>query len=238
MNPVRLLCFPFAAGSAALYRDWPKSLPPTVTVTAVEYPGHGRRYSQPPLADIDHLADQLAQEIVPTLDGPFVLFGHSMGALVGFELARELRRRRAALPLKIYASASRPPVRLHNRGPQLAELPDHELRGRLRRLGGTPPELLGNADLMGMMLPIVRADLAACERYVYRPEPPLPCPVTVLGGAGDRTFDQSELGQWRELTSAAFESVVMPGDHFFLRSHGAELLSWLAGDLDRLVGSA
>ncbi|OBK13744.1 thioesterase [Mycobacterium asiaticum] len=212
-------------------------MPPYVKVVPVDYPGHGRRFGQTPLPAIDQIAWVLAREIVADLDGPFALFGHSMGALVAFELTRELRRRRAQLPMKIYASASRPPVSLQfgARGSHLSVLPDHELRGRLTDLGGTPKELLDNAELMELLLPIVRADLAACENYVYRQEPPLPCPITALGGADDRTFDQAELPRWREVTAGSFEAVTMPGDHFFIRSHCDQLTKWLGTDIRKMI---
>ncbi|MEB3968293.1 thioesterase domain-containing protein, partial [Mycobacterium ulcerans] len=102
-------------------------------------------------------------------------------------------------------------------------------------LGGTPSELLHNAELMDLMLPIARADLTACEEYLYRPAPPLSCPITALGGVGDVTFDQSELTRWGEMTSATFEVVAMPGGHFFART-AAALLSWLAEDFRRVLG--
>jgi medium-chain acyl-[acyl-carrier-protein] hydrolase len=234
---LRIFCFPFAAGSASLYGEWSRWLPPYVQVVPIDYPGHGRRFGQPPLAAIDQIAWVLAREIVANLDGPFALFGHSMGALVTFELARELRRRRAPLPVKIYASASRPPVSLQPRarGTDISALTDDYPRARLVEFGGTPQEIMDSAELMELMLPIVRADLAACEDYVYRPEAPLPCPITALGGADDDTFDQSELTRWREVTSARFEAVTMPGGHFFIRTHGAALMKWLGADMRNML---
>lgn len=234
---LRAFCFPFAAGSAAAYNDWSRWLPPYVSVVPLDYPGHGRRFGQRPLAAIDEITSVFAREIMGKLEGPFAFFGHSMGALVAFELARELRRRHAPLPRKIYVAASRPPIsfRTPNSGPHLSALSDEELRDRLGRLGGTPIELLENDELMDLMLPIVRSDLTACEDYVYRPETPLPCPITALGGASDHTFDQSELTLWREMTSAEFEVVRIPGGHFFLSTHSAQLMKWLCADMLRML---
>src|SRR5262249_49336044 len=114
-------------------------------------------------------------------------------------------------------------------------LTDDELQARLAEFGGTPQEVLDSAEFMEIMLPIARADLVACEDYQYRREPPLPCPITALGGADDDTFDQSELTAWREMTSASFELVTMPGGHFFPRTHTAALLRWLGEDIRKTL---
>ncbi len=234
---LRVYCVPHAIGSASLYGEWSDRLPSWVRVVPLEYPGHGRRFGQPPLTAIGEIACVFARELAADLDGPYALFGHSMGALVTFELARELRQQRAPLPVKLYAAASRPPVVFWppNRGQYLSALSDSALLSRLNSFGGTPSELLHNAELMDLMLPIARADLTACEEYLYRPAPPLSCPITALGGVGDVTFDQSELTRWDEMTSATFEVVAMPGGHFFVRT-AAALLSWLAEDFRRVLG--
>ncbi len=234
---LRVYCLPFAGGSATVYGEWSRMLPPYVTVVPIEYPGHGRRFAQTPLGAIDQIAQVHAGEILADLESPFALFGHSMGALVAFELARELRRRGAPLPLKVYASGTLPPVSPEHEAPgeDILALTDEEVRDRLVEFGGTPQEILDNADLMELMLPIVRADMAACESYVYRPETPLPCPITALGGADDDTFEQSELARWGELTSKSFDVVTLPGGHFFPRTHTAALTGWLAEDIRKLL---
>ena len=238
-HALRLYCLPFATGSASVYRDWTRWFPPSVEVRPLDYPGHGRRFGQRPLCSIHQIAQVFATEIARDLDVPFVVFGHSMGALVGIELARELRRRRAPLPLKIYASASPPPVNFRTaRGSDVSAMPDERLRERLRRLGGTPAEMLDNDELMQVMMPIARADLIACSDYVHRPEPPLPCSVTALGGVEDHTFDQSHLARWREATSAEFDVAWMPGGHFFLHTHSSQLMQWLRDDLRSVFPAA
>jgi medium-chain acyl-[acyl-carrier-protein] hydrolase len=235
---LRVFCFPFAGGSAAVYGEWSRLLPPYVKVVPIEYPGHGRRFAQSPLAAVDQIAQVHAGELLADLDeGPYALFGHSMGAVVAFELARELRRRGAPLPVKIYASATLAPCSPEHeaRGEDVSAMTDDEVRDRLIELGGTPQEILDNADLMELMLPIVRADMAACEDYVYRPETPLPCPITALGGVDDDTFEQSELTRWGEVTSKSFEVVTLPGGHFFLRTHTAALTRWLGEDIRKML---
>lgn len=233
----RMFCFPFAVGAASVYGQWSRWLPPFVKVVPVEYPGHGRQFGQPPLADIDQIVGVLTDDLMTKLDVPFLLFGHSMGALVAFEVARELRRRGAPLPAKIYASATRPPSnpQRDEPGEDISALTNDELRARLIEFGGTPQEVLDSAEFMEVMLPIVRADLAACENYRYRPEAPLPCPITALGGADDDTFDQAELLDWRAVTSTSFELVTMPGGHFYPRTHTAALLKWLGEDIRKTL---
>lgn len=231
---LRVFCFPYAGGGASVFRRWPLALPPAVEVCALELPGRGVRLREPAFTQLGPLVRSLARGVLPYLDTPFVFFGHSLGGLVGFELARELRRAERMLPLHLIVSAVGAP-HVPQPGPRIHDLPDARLVEELRRLNGTPRELLGNAELMQMVLPTLRADLAVYERYAYREEPPLDCPITVFGGLHDRMVSRDRLEAWGDQTSARSIVRMLPGDHFFLHASQTLLLAVLSRELDELV---
>lgn len=218
LNPkatVRLFCFPYAGGSARAFEAWPRSLPATVEVHAVQYPGRGFQYRQAPLTDLSSLVGLLAESIVPLLDRPFAFFGHSMGALVAFELTRALRRQGGPQPLHLYVSGFRAP-QLPKTGPDLHRLSDPDLVNALGKFNGTPPEVLQQEELMRLVLPAIRADFQVCETYAYQPEPPLDCALSAFGGLEDPGVPSEKLEAWRSQTTGPFTTRMFLGDHFYL----------------------
>lgn len=159
----------------------------------------------------------LSGALGPWMDKPFAFFGHSMGALIGFEFARHLRRHGRELPLHLFVSGFRAP-QLRDPGPPMHDLPDAELIERLRGLKGTPEESLRDPELMGLFLPTVRADLKFCETYVYQDEPPLDCPISAYGGASDDRVSERELSAWAAQTSRAFSLRIFAGGHFYIEN--------------------
>jgi medium-chain acyl-[acyl-carrier-protein] hydrolase len=164
------------------------------------------------------------------MDVSFAFFGHSMGALISFELARHLRRIHRQGPTRLFISAHRAP-QLQDSNAPLHDLPEPALIDMLSRLGGTPKAILQHTELMKVMLPILRADLALCESYIYVSEPPLDCPISVFGGEQDSLVSAQELGAWRDQTSDSFTLNMLPGDHFFLHSQQDSLLRMLSQEL-------
>jgi medium-chain acyl-[acyl-carrier-protein] hydrolase len=169
-----------------------------------------------PFTQLSPLVEALAQALVPLLDKPFAFFGHSLGALVSFELARRIRRQYGVHPVRLFVSAGRAPQIPHRTRP-IHTLPDKDLLVELRRLNGMPSELLDHEELMEIMLPVLRADFAVYETYVYLTEPPLDCPISAFGGLQDLRVKDSDLEAWRAQTSASFSLRMFPGDHFFLK---------------------
>jgi medium-chain acyl-[acyl-carrier-protein] hydrolase len=194
-----------------------------VSVCPVQLPGRWNRLNEPPFTDIDTLIDSLAPAIVSWLDRPFIFFGHSMGAMVAFELVHRLRTDRHRLPHRLLVSGRRAP-QIPNDKPQLHTLPQEDLIRELRTLNGTPPELLEDQSFMALLLPVLRADLAVCETYRYRPHVPLEIPITAFGGADDRDVSLESLSAWHEHTLAEFQHFVFPGDHFFLQQSEEALI--------------
>lgn len=218
---LRLFCFPHAGGGAAPFHAWMARLPQSIAIVPMRTP---RAH------DMAGLVAALAESIQLYLDEPFAFFGHSMGAVVAFELARLLRRRNCSAPRLLIASGARAPQfrRGHVPPPEPTEA---EFVEALRRLQGTPPEVLDNPNLLQLVLPALREDAAIYRNYVYAEEPPLACPILAYGGAEDPNVRREHLEGWAQQTTAAFASRVFPGGHFYLRTHRPEFLAALARDL-------
>ena len=224
---MRLFCFPYAGGGASAFRGWASELPKDVEVCAIQLPGRESRLLEEPYRDIPAIVQALATAIVPFFDRPYAFFGHSMGSLVAFELARELRRQHRAGPMHLVVSGHRAP-RFASRRRAIHALPQAELIDELRRLNGTPEEVLRDPELMSMLLPTLRADFSACEQYTYADEAPLTCPISAFGGLQDPRVAHDDLSAWREQTTDRFVLRMLPGDHFFLRAGTSKVLLQLA----------
>jgi medium-chain acyl-[acyl-carrier-protein] hydrolase len=226
---LRLVCIPYAGGAPSAFRGWLELLPPEIDLWAAQPPGHGARVDSPPLECLEPMVDELAGALTAEPATPTAIFGHSMGALLGFELARELRRR-GHPPQWLFASGHRAP-QLETTDPPAHELDDAGFLARLRELGGTPEEALEHPELMDVFLPILRADFAAVETYAYRPEAPLACGITAFGGDGDERVSRRELEAWRAQTVGRFAAHSLPGGHFFLRQSAPRLVSVVVRDV-------
>lgn len=230
---LRLLCFPYAGNGSTAYRLWPQALPPDLEVCAVVPPGREARWREPAFVEIPRLVTALAEALEPELDRPFAFFGHSMGAVVGFELARHLQATRGVAPEVLFVSARAAP-HLPALDPPLSKLSDGRfLEAVTSRFGGIPRVVLDDADLMAMFVRVLRADLSALESYSYVTGPKLRCPVVAYGGETDR-LSPEQISGWGELTERSFSWRMFRGDHFFLNSMREELLADVARALQAL----
>jgi medium-chain acyl-[acyl-carrier-protein] hydrolase len=229
---LRLFCFPGAGGGASIFRAWSEGFPPEIEVYAVQLPGREGRWMEPPFTRVQPLVESLAQALSRWVDKPFAFFGHSMGALISFELARYLRRTKDLGPIHLLASAYPAPHR-PDRFPQLHHLPEPELLEELRRLNGTPEEILQNRELMALLLPTIRADCALCETYVHAIEPPLDCAISAYIGEHDPRVRYEDAAAWCYHTRQPFTLRVFPGHHFFLHTASAALRRAIAQELLR-----
>ena len=226
---LRLFCFPYAGGGASAFRGWAGRLPADVAVCPVRLPGHETRLNEPALDSMEQLIKRLREAIDPYLDQSFAFFGHSLGAIVAFELARSLRHR----PQCLFVSGARAPQLRRDHVPPPPPS-DDELIDELRRLDGMPQDLLDHPELIQLTLPALRADTALYRNYVYRESPPLDCPICAYGGADDARITPENLEAWAEQTFA-FKLAMFPGGHFFLQTHQGEFLKSLASDLYQLL---
>lgn len=165
--------------------------------------------------DLSTLVHDFVDTLEPFTDYPYAFFGHSMGALISFEVTRELRRRSLRLPLHLFLSAFRSPE-LKKPKSLIYHLSDQEFIQKIRELGGTPQELLDNEDFLRTLLPILRADFTLCETYRHQPEPPLNVPFTLFGGSNDSEVSVQEIEPWEHHSSKETSLHIIPGDHFFL----------------------
>ncbi|GAA2736490.1 thioesterase II family protein [Actinocorallia aurantiaca] len=233
----RLLCLPPAGGGAHLYRRWPERLPAEIGVVAVELPGHGSRLGEDPLTGLAELVDGgLHDEVEELLDRPLVVFGHSMGAVVGFELCRALRRRRAWRPAGFVAAACEAPDVLHTRD-YTGRMTDEGITRFLTATGGTPAAILENETFLDMLRPVIRADLGMLRARRHTAEEPLGCPVRVYLGATDPTIDPAKAARWAAESGGDHRVQVFPGGHFFTRESEPIVLSRLKHDLRHLLST-
>lgn len=225
----RLFCVPYAGGGPQVFQSWPAGLPCGVEVCCLNLPGRGRRIAEAPFSELGPLIDEASRAVFPLLDKPFALFGHSMGALISFEMARTLRRQAGALPVHLFVSGCFAP---HLPDPHpMHHLPQKEFLAELRSLNGVPQEVLENDELMELVLPALRADFTATETYVHISEAPLSCPITAFSGAHDPLTTRELVQEWRVHTSSGFSFRMLPGDHFFLVSQHQLLLSIISSEL-------
>ncbi len=249
-NALTLVCLAHAGGSVALYRDWQHRLPPFVQVRTLELPGHGIRRSAPPHTEWSALIAQLTDELLALVAGgaPFALFGHSMGALVGLELMHALRQRGERAPVWFGASATVSPARRKHETHWLT-CSQTEMIDCLRERGGTPAELLDDADFIDFMLPLLRADfhlcgvhpahiaarVAACASTLDA-SVTLDCPIDVFVGRDDpATAHVTDVGAWAEQTRGACAVHWFDGGHFFIDTAHEAVLAVLANALAQHV---
>jgi medium-chain acyl-[acyl-carrier-protein] hydrolase len=231
---VRLFCFPYAGGGAGIYRGWGDILPRHVEVCAAQLPGRGTRVREPAATDLGALVRALADALENKLDRPFAFFGHSLGALICFELARHLRERGGPQPIYLFVSGRRAP-QLPGTQRVIHDLPEPEFIEELRRLRGTPTEVLEHPELMQLLSPPLRADFSLAETYAYAPGPRLNCPISAFGGLQDEEVGREELEGWKEQMTGRFKLRMMPGNHFFLNDVQQPLLRSIAEDLSPLI---
>jgi medium-chain acyl-[acyl-carrier-protein] hydrolase len=216
---LRLFCFPYAGGGASAFRLWGRILPPEVQVCPVQLPGRETRLSERAHTGLRPLVTELVEALGPWLDLPYAFFGHSLGALVAFELIRELRRQAVPQPARLFVSAARAP-HLPLREPRIHDLPEAQFLAELcRRYGGMPAEVLRSPDLLRLLLPVLRGDLSVLETFEYQGDEPLACPVVAFGGLQDAHVTRDDLAHWRDETSSAFALQLFPGTHLYLRDN-------------------
>jgi len=232
---MRLFCFPYAGGSAQIFRSWSTQLPPGVEVCPIHLPGRGLRLRDAPYSRLEPLLDRISEALIPQLERPYALFGHSMGAMISYELARRLRDAGVRQPLHLFLSGRRAP-HLKDEEPPIHDLPAPEFLNAMYRLGGTDKAILENDELLGLMLPMLRADFELVETYRYLPGEPLDIPITAYGGLLDEEVSREQLAEWRQHTRESFSLHMLPGNHFFLTSAQNQLLRLLSLELTGLLG--
>jgi medium-chain acyl-[acyl-carrier-protein] hydrolase len=229
---LRLFCFPYAGRGGSIYRGWNDELSATIEVRPVTLPGREHRLAEPAFDDVLALAAAMAGELSASFEPPFAFFGHSMGALLAFELARHLRRSGRPGPACLAVSAHRAP-QIPKDEETTYDKPTDEFLAELRRLDGTPAEVLDHSELLDLILPVLRADFKAVESYRYDEEPPLACPIVAYGGTLDDEIPKQHIMAWRDQTRCDFCARMFDGGHFYVNARRDEVIAQLGSDLLR-----
>jgi medium-chain acyl-[acyl-carrier-protein] hydrolase len=211
---VRIFCLPHAGGSAVHYRQWDQWLPGAADVVPVDMPGHGARSREQLITEWQFLVDDLTDFISARIDGPCIIVGHSLGAVLAYEVVRTLQNR-GLLPLLLVVACRNGPTAALSHRP-IHGLPDEQFLTALTRLGGTPQDVISAPDLLRLFLPLLRSDLRLAETYAREPGPPLTCPIAVFGGRQDPMADGHGLLAWERETTDCFDLTIFDGGHFFL----------------------
>jgi medium-chain acyl-[acyl-carrier-protein] hydrolase len=229
---LRLFCFAYAGGGASVFRDWGRLLPAEIEVWAVQLPGRETRLRESAIARLQPLVEAVSQAMLLMGDQPLplALFGHSMGGLVSFEVARYLRRHHRLNPVHLFVSGARAP-QIPNPHPPIHALPQLDFLHELKQFNGTPIAVLENPELMELLSPALRADFELLETYTYTSEAPLVCPISAFGGTEDLKVGWEDLAAWKLHTTRQFSLHSLPGDHFFLHSARSRLLQQIGQQL-------
>jgi surfactin synthase thioesterase subunit len=222
---LRLFCLHHAGAGASTYRDWQGLVGNQIEVVPVQLPGRETRFAEPAERSIRRLSRQLTTLVLERAAGaPFAFFGHSMGALLAYDLTRELETV-GRPPAHLVVSAHSAP---HVRDARAVHtFPDDEFLAYVLKLEGTPSDVRNDPALLEVILPVLRADFTACETYEHEAGCPLAVPVTVFGGDRDPSVNSSQLRRWAELTTAPTTVELFPGGHFYLAAHRDRMLASL-----------
>jgi pyochelin biosynthetic protein PchC len=228
-SSVRLVCMPHAGGSASFFYPVSKALAPDLEVLCVQYPGRQDRRHEPNIGSIGELADRVYEALCPWSDRPMAFFGHSMGAILAFEVALRIGQQADLELTHLFASGRRAPSRYRNEQVHLRD--DRGIVDEIRSLSGTETAILGDIETLNMILPAVRSDYKAIETYRHQPGAVLDVPVTVLTGDQDQMTSLEEAGAWSEHTTGPFDLKVFPGGHFYLVNHSAEVIDAISAGI-------
>jgi medium-chain acyl-[acyl-carrier-protein] hydrolase len=243
---VRLFCFPYAGGGAQVFIHWSdlerqqrNGMGSVIDICPVQLPGREGRITELPFTSVSAIASEAASALLPFLDIPFAFFGHSLGAVIAYEVTQQLRSAGKPQPGLLFVSARRAP-QVPYRGATTWHLPDADFRNRLRQLDGTPEAVLENDELMELMFPVLRADFQCDEMYSHSHAHELiDCPIVAFGGARDRETLSSDLVAWAGVTRGGFHvQRVFDAGHFYIHSHASEIVTEVAHVLRSCLGNS
>jgi medium-chain acyl-[acyl-carrier-protein] hydrolase len=227
---LRLFCLPYAGGSSIIYHGWQNGFSDYIEICALNLPGRGTRITELPYTNLLELTKAIKDGLLPFLDLPFALMGHSMGGTISFELARLLRNLGLPMPVKVFVSAcSAPQISIYEK--KTYDLPETELIEELRRLNGTPKDILENKELLKILLPVIRGDFTVCQTYTYHPQSPLDIPIVAFRGKNDIDILEHTVQAWQTQTTKTFKYHTLSGDHFFCHSEKDELIQKINNEL-------
>jgi surfactin synthase thioesterase subunit len=229
--PRRLYAFPFAGVGPSAFRGWADAAAPDFELRIIQLPGREGRLRETPLSNVDAMADAAYEALRREIDRPFVFYGHSLGSLVAFEVARRLRAAGGPLPEHVFVAAHRAP-HLRNRHSEMHRLDDGAFITELRRrYDAVPQAVLDTPELLSLLLPALRADITAYETYQHVPDGALPCPISAFAGDADRFVRPADVACWRDHTSARFRMRILPAGHLFVQTRRDGVIAAIRADV-------
>lgn len=235
LSRLRLFCFPCAGGLPGVFIPWSDVLPAEIEVCAIQLPGRGRRINEESFTRLKPLIEALMPAFEGYLDKPFVFLGHSMGAVLAFEIIRRLRQQGRSLPLHLFACCCPAPQKPIVK-PSICKLPEAAFIAELcHRYNAIPDYIREDKEMMQLFLPSLRSDFILIENYCYEEDRPIDLPISVFGGLDDRAITKEDLDLWRTQTTNSFSLEMFPGDHFFINNARSNFLSILSQKLEKLV---
>ncbi len=224
-SKIRLFCLHYAGGAANVFNSWKEPLKDVADIYAIQLPGRWERHSEKAFTNVDDAVAALQSAIGHEAIGPFAILGYSLGALIGFEWIRLLRKQQKTLPIHFFV-LSRAGPQTKSPHQEISQLPDDQfLKEMQKNYGGVPDVIFQDEDLRNLFLPIMRADMQMFETYKYREEPPLEVPITIMRGTEDIGLSSTHFDAWSSMTSARFQKAEFTAGHFFVQNHFADVLS-------------
>ncbi|TQV77388.1 thioesterase [Aliikangiella marina] len=234
---MRLICFHYGGGSASAYRDWPRLLPANVELCAVQLPGREKRFNEKYITEFPELTEKLCDELKAFLTKPYVVFGHSLGAMVSFEWLRVLQQSNLMLPL-LYIPSGMPAPQLYYPNKPIGELPEDEFVNELLlTYGDNLGNVLRDKDLRSVFMPQLRGDFKLLESYQFKEASVLDCQIHALAGDEEENIGDADLAAWGVHTQNSFSSKRFNGGHFFVHTDEQKLLSFISKELNALMGT-
>lgn len=220
---IRLFCFHHSGGGASLYYPWVDDLSPNIEMIAIQLPGRENRFTEPLCNNLQNIVAILSKDFAIYKDKPFFMFGHSLGALISFELVKAIHQLYSLIPCHMIISATKAP-HLPFRMKYLSQLEDHKLKEELNIYDGIDERILNDTELLDLFLPIIKSDFSIYEKYKFLESKPISCDILALSGEQDQTVTQEEILAWSEYTSGKFEHISFPGKHFYIKDHQKKVL--------------
>ncbi|MFT6835288.1 MAG: medium-chain acyl-[acyl-carrier-protein] hydrolase [Francisellaceae bacterium] len=232
---LRIFCFPYAGGNISSFYPWIEKLNSNAELVLIHLPGRTTRFFEESYSSMDSLVNELVRIMPFLLDKPYVLFGHSLGSRVAFELVNQFTKLNIKLPIHFIASGSEAPSEKKCKETITYNLPDKEFIKELEDLGGTPKELLENKELLDICLPALRADFQIAETYLFTNKVTFNIPLLIIGGSDDIEYDKLIL--WQQFFQDTASVCIIPGDHFFIDSSSELTLNEVNKVIERTYAS-
>lgn len=232
MNKLRLFCLPYAGGSATIYNRWKNKVINNIIIMPVELQGRGKRFLEPLYSSVEQAATDIFNYIINEVDEEeYAIFGHSMGCLLSYEVARKIKESGFKEPIHIFFSGKEPP-HIKERGKTLHTLPDEEFISEIYKKGGMPKEIFENKEILKIFTPILKADFKIIETYAFKPDiNKLNYNISVLNGSKDDEISHERIMEWKLYTNKECNIYEFDGGHFFIMDKEDEVLKLIGSTL-------